>query len=142
LLKPCCKRCEVVDSDTFYDSESKDSDYTDSLAEDSSLSSSLVEEDADQGETFDGSLLFSRMQTHNLTEKIGKSNFDHLFQQGKSDEEFSWKSDEEFSFMTKPNFCSQFNGALQNRVDETVIPPRERAWYHDTTEDDDSEDKG
>jgi len=82
LLKPCCKRCEVVDSDA-------DSEYTDSLAEDLSLSSSLVDEEADQGETFDGNLLLSRMQTHNLPKKMGKSNFDHLFRQGKSDEEFS-----------------------------------------------------
>ena len=89
MLKPCCKRCEVVDSDAFYESKSKDSEYTDSLAEDLSLSSSLVDEEADQGETFDGNLLLSRMQTHNLPKKMGKSNFDHLFRQGKSDEEFS-----------------------------------------------------
>jgi len=88
LSKHCCKRCEVVDSDAFYESESKDSDYTDSFAEDLSSSSSLVDEDADQGETFDGNILFY-MQTHNLPKKMGKSNFDHLFRQGKSDEEFS-----------------------------------------------------
>jgi len=74
LSKHCCKRCEVVDSDAFYESESKDSDYTDSFAEDLSSSSSLVDEDADQGETFDGNILFY-MQTHNLPKKMEKSDF-------------------------------------------------------------------